>query len=109
MTISRTTIAIGAFLLVGASGCVTPLFPGSGQVFPPQDVMPAKRGSTGMATTKPDSASAIRSALSSKLVSGKEEPATLVARDGSRCSVSAKRFTDAREGDETWCAWTNGR
>ncbi|HEV7992027.1 MAG TPA: hypothetical protein VGP25_09395 [Gemmatimonadaceae bacterium] len=107
MTLSRTTVAIGALLLVG--GCVTPLFPGSGQIFPPQDVMPARRGSAGTVGAKPDSASAIRSALSSKLVSGKEAPATLIARDGSRCSVSAKRYDDMREGEEAWCAWTNGK
>ena len=41
----------------------------------------------------------------SKRVTGKEAPSTLVARDGARCTVTAKRFDQVREGEVIWCAW----
>ena len=40
-----------------------------------------------------------------KAVVGKEEPGTLLARDGSRCLVTKERFDQVRQGDEVWCDW----
>lgn len=40
-----------------------------------------------------------------KRVAGKEAPSTLLARDGARCTVTAKRFDQVREGEVIWCAW----
>jgi hypothetical protein len=102
---TRTGIVIGTLLLATLGGCVRPLVPGSGRVFPPNDVLPPHPGST---VGRPDSASSIRSGFSRKLVSGKQSPSLLIARDGSRCTVSEKRFADTKEGEQVWCAWTDG-
>ena len=40
-------------------------------------------------------------------VTGKEPPSTLFSRGG-RCTVTAKRFAEVREGDMIWCAWRTG-
>ena len=40
-----------------------------------------------------------------KEVAGKEEPATLIAVDRTRCTVTADRFRDVRTGDVVWCVW----
>jgi len=39
-----------------------------------------------------------------KRVTGKETPSTLLS-GGGRCTVTAKRFDEVREGDVIWCAW----
>jgi hypothetical protein len=43
--------------------------------------------------------------VSLKRVSAKEAPATLVAHDGTRCSVSEKRYTETNIGDDALCVW----
>lgn len=40
-----------------------------------------------------------------KTVSTKEEPATLVALDGSECRVTADRFERVAVGERVWCYW----
>ena len=42
-----------------------------------------------------------------KLVHGKQEPATLLARDGTTCGVSKKKFDSTRPGMSVWCAWSD--
>ena len=44
-------------------------------------------------------------AVSRKRVAAKEEPATLVADDGSRCRLTEGRFRKVREGDYVTCLW----
>lgn len=44
--------------------------------------------------------------MARKVVSGKESPATLLAADGNRCIVTAKRFDDVKEGDKVTCRWS---
>lgn len=44
--------------------------------------------------------------LESKVVSAKEGSNTLVATDGTRCSVSDSAYEDARVGREHRCAWS---
>ena len=46
--------------------------------------------------------------LSRKEVAAKEEPATLVAADRSRCMVSAARFKSANVGSREICDWRTG-
>jgi hypothetical protein len=46
-----------------------------------------------------------RDGLGNKVVSGKEEPATLVAVDGTLCTVPAPRFDRIKPGDRVWCNW----
>lgn len=40
-----------------------------------------------------------------KTVSAKEEPATLVAPDGTLCIVTQPRYQKAKLGDRVWCLW----
>jgi hypothetical protein len=40
-----------------------------------------------------------------KAVYGKEDPATFVAQDGSRCAVTEKRYRETALGEVVWCAW----
>lgn len=41
-----------------------------------------------------------------KRVKSKEEPATLISDDNSRCVVNEKRFKDTAVGDWATCPWT---
>jgi hypothetical protein len=43
-----------------------------------------------------------------KRVAEKEEPATLVASDKTRCTVTADRFKDTHVGDDAICDWRTG-
>ena len=105
MFVSRTRITIAVVLVLGATGCVRPVFPGSERFFPSRDALSRRPGSD---TTSAHDASA-QAMPARKRVSDKEAPSTLIARDGSRCTVTAKRFSEIREGEEAWCAWTSGR
>ena len=40
-----------------------------------------------------------------KTVSAKEEPLTLVALDGTECTVTSAKFNRTKIGDMVWCAW----
>jgi len=45
---------------------------------------------------------------SRKRVAEKEEPATLIASDKTRCTVTPNRFKDTRVGDDAICDWRTG-
>ena len=45
---------------------------------------------------------------SRKRVAEKEEPATLIAIDKTRCTVTADRFKDIHVGDDAICDWRSG-
>lgn len=45
---------------------------------------------------------------SRKRVAEKEEPATLIANDKTRCTVTADRFKDTHVGDDVICDWRAG-
>ena len=45
---------------------------------------------------------------SRKRVAEKEEPATLIANDKTRCTVTANRFKDTHIGDDAICDWRTG-
>jgi hypothetical protein len=45
---------------------------------------------------------------SRKRVAEKEEPATLIANDKTRCAVTADRFKDTHIGDDAICDWRTG-
>ena len=40
-----------------------------------------------------------------KAVEGKQPPSRLLARDGTSCSVSKKKFESTVLGASVWCAW----
>lgn len=63
----------------------------------PGSVVPGQRAS---ATSKPNA--------SRKRVDAKEEPATLVAFDRTRCTVTEQRFRDTNVGDSVMCDWRTG-
>ena len=44
-----------------------------------------------------------------KPVHGKEDPATLIARDGTTCSVDKKKYDSAKIGKPVWCTWIERR
>ena len=46
--------------------------------------------------------------LSRKRVDSKVDPATLVALDGSRCTVTESRYRDIKAGDNVSCDWRVG-
>ena len=46
--------------------------------------------------------------LALKQVAGKEEPATLIAEDRSRCTVPASRFRNTEIGSRAICDWRTG-
>lgn len=46
--------------------------------------------------------------VSRKRVDSKEEPATLVAADRTRCAVTEQRFRDTKVGDNATCDWRTG-
>ena len=97
----RTTLALAASLLV--AGCVRPIFPGSEKIFargtqrePGVTAAPNLPG-----TAKPEASLG----MARKEVTGKEEPRTLIAVDGTRCTVTETRFRDVAHGDKVWCPW----
>jgi hypothetical protein len=45
---------------------------------------------------------------SRKRVDAKEEPATLVAPDRTRCTVTEQRYRDTKVGDNATCDWRTG-
>jgi hypothetical protein len=47
----------------------------------------------------------VEPAVASKRVAAKEAPLTLVADDGSRCSVNESKYNNTRIGDAVFCAW----
>ena len=44
-----------------------------------------------------------------KPVHGKEEPSTLIARDGTTCTVGRKKYDSTRVGKSAWCTWIERR
>ena len=75
----------------------------SGLGFPP-------RGTTGKVpgVTAAGTGTGLADGLSLKQVAGKEEPATLIAEDRSRCTVPASRFRNTEIGSRAICDWRTG-
>jgi hypothetical protein len=48
------------------------------------------------------------SALERKVVAAKREPNELLARDGSSCLTTAKRYSRTQAGQRVWCVWRRG-
>ena len=44
-----------------------------------------------------------------KPVNGKEEPRTLIARDGTTCTVSKDKYESTQIGTTVWCTWVDRR
>jgi hypothetical protein len=62
-------------------------------------------GGAGTTPSTP-SATGVQAGVARKRVNGKEEPATLIALDRTRCTVTEARFRDIKIGDDVTCAWS---
>ena len=104
-------IRLGLFALVMAvavSACTRPTrqtgtgprgLPSPSEVQPPGSLPPVgSQSPTGRTTAM----------ASRKRVAEKEEPATLIANDKTRCTVTADRFKDIHIGDDAICDWRSG-
>jgi hypothetical protein len=94
----RFSVVLIAAASLGAAGCVkTKTFPPGA----PGSPIPAPAASgQGLLSTDGQ--------LTRKEVAAKEDPATLVAADRSRCAVSADRFKKATVGSREICDWRTG-
>jgi hypothetical protein len=88
-----TAVVVGT-ILIGAAGCTRHLPTGS------KPVAGALSGSLG-----PQGSKAVTIAASRKVVWGKEEPATLIAQDRTRCIVTADKFRETAIGEQVTCDW----
>ena len=93
--------AVVAFLCLAAVACVIPGGIQQGSLEPA-----SARGDGDIPGTGGGRARELP--VASKPVSGKEAPATLFAVDGTRCTVTKKKFEETREGDRVLCAWRKG-
>lgn len=93
---SVVALACAWLLALAAGGChVRPI------EIPGRDRDPrALPGSTDDRATRAEDAQ-----VSMKRVMSKQAPTTLIADDGSRCTVSEKRYNDTRIGDDALCVW----
>lgn len=95
MTVS-TIRAVGVVALVVSQACMIPA--GGGGSRP--DNLP--RG-----VQSKDSPSRLSEGFGPKSVQGKEPPMRLLARDGTSCVVSRKKYESTPIGRSVWCTWTD--
>ena len=93
MTASASRI-IGVALLVLVQGCILAVDRGS------------KSAELGRQTGRSHSvAKRATQGFGPKAVEGKESPTRLVARDGTSCVVSEKKYESTALGASVWCTW----
>jgi hypothetical protein len=82
-------------LALAAGGCIQPVIPGVRGLEPetPRPA-PGERPTDGRPAFRP------------KRVAQKEPPATLIAKDGSWCTVGEDRYRMIKIDDSVWCGWT---
>jgi hypothetical protein len=88
--------AAAVVVLVVTPGCVYKFRRGG-----PPDVLP-ERGNTNGATSAGQT-----DGFGLKSVYAKQPPFRLIARDGTSCTVSEKKFESTRLGASVWCTWAN--
>jgi hypothetical protein len=87
--------AIGAVVLVFTQACYLPIGHGAK---PEIAAIPVRNnGTPGDKRT--------RSVFGPKTVHSKEKPTRLIARDGTSCVVSPKKFDSTALGASVWCTW----
>jgi hypothetical protein len=100
-SISHSSHALRLSLVVFAcalGACIRPVVPGSERILD-------QPGNTGPRVIGPAAGDSLSLAMARKSVYGKEAPATVVAADGSRCTITKKRFDEVKEGEKVLCAW----
>jgi len=105
--LSRAAVVASVALLATASGCLSVSArpnPGRGvsQGSLPEARLP-KRGDEPRTHDRHGDPAA---ALAKREVASKDPPASLVASDGLRCSVSRDRYESTQVGDSVLCLWT---
>lgn len=93
-TLSTASIAI----LAVASACVSRPGGGVGTTTDPKANGSSSRTRGSRGTNE---------GIARKIVTGKEEPNRLIARDGTVCTVSRKKFESAILGKSTRCGWVD--
>jgi hypothetical protein len=88
--------------LVCVPGCVKVGWGG------PPDMLP-KMGLTDGGSSSTNQNARATEAFGLKLVNGKEEPTTLIARDGTTCTVSKDKYDSTKIGTSAWCTWIDRR
>ena len=91
--------AAAVIVLVVGQGCVR-----IGRGGPPQ-LLTGKRTST---QTTRSSDERLSDGFGPKSVHGKQAPLSLIARDGTSCTVSKRKFESTRLGTSVWCFWGEG-
>jgi len=100
----RLALVMSALLAAGlVGGCVRPIFPGSERVFGRGTDVKRVRETGRREPAQGDTTLSL--GLARKVVAGKEEPTTLLAVDGDRCTTTPEHFKEVRVGDRAWCAW----
>lgn len=92
------TLAI-TIAILAVSGCIRPIIPG----VPGLERDPPRSG-IGERPPTTERQPSIRQ----KRVARKEPVATLIADDGTWCSVSEDRYRMIKVGDNAWCGWNGG-
>jgi len=87
--------AVGAVVLVASQACYIPIGHGAK---PEVRLIPLR----GEGSQKAERATSL---FGPKSVLGKENPTRLIARDGTSCIVSQKKFDSAEIGESVWCTW----
>ena len=95
------TVVLISVACLGAAACVKTAAQPLGFPIPAASTMQVP-GTSGQGMLSTDSGLAL------KEVAAKEEPATLVAADRSRCMVSANRFKNTTVGSREICDWRTG-
>ena len=93
MTLPKRALVLAVVLVT--QGCMIDYKRGNG----PQLISPPRTGA--------GSHQGLARGFGSKIVEGKQPPVRLVARDGTSCLVSRKKFESAEVGEAVWCTWTD--
>jgi hypothetical protein len=87
--------AVGAVVLVLTQACYLPI---GHRAKPDIAAIPVRNNGT-------PKDGRTRSVFGPKTVVGKEKPTRLIARDGTSCIVSQKKFNSTVLGASVWCTW----
>jgi len=85
--------------LLAAAGCITPPTSRDGRwTIGGDDLDPRRKRTLEREPAK-------SAHMARKVVVGKAAPTSLLAADGTRCIVTAKRYEETKEGDKVTCRW----
>ena len=98
---------VGAVVLIAATMSIACTSSSRGGV-PGGPTTDPRAGIPGTAVPGQRASASSQPNASRKRVDAKEEPATLVAFDRTRCTVAEQRFRDTNVGDSAMCDWRTG-